>query len=393
MVGSDVTQTPAKRKILFLTGTRADFGKLKGLIRAVDEAPDFDCGVFVTGMHTLNLYGLTMEEVRYAGFTNLHVYMNQVLNEPMDLVLANTVAGLARFVHEDPPDMIVVHGDRIEALAGAIVGSLRNILVGHIEGGELSGTVDEMIRHAVSKLAHVHFVANAEAANRLRQMGEDAEAIFPIGSPDIDVMESADLPSPSTVKEYYGVPYDDYAIAMFHPVTTELKDINKHATAFTDALIDSGLNYVVVYPNNDEGTSFILHQYQKLNSLKNFRVFPSIRFEYFLVLMKNARFIIGNSSAGIREAPFYGLPTVNVGTRQANRYTHPSILDVGYDKESILAGIRQALTAPKQPPSDHFGDGDSVQRFMARLRDEKTWSVSLQKRFNDLPSPAKTAAR
>lgn len=380
------------RKLLFLTGTRADFGKMKPLIKAVDGAGDFDCSVFVTGMHTLDFYGMTLDEVRRCGFKNIHVYMNQFLNEPMDLVLANTIAGLSRFVHEDRPDMIIVHGDRIEAMAGAVVGALRNTLVGHIEGGELSGTVDELIRHAVSKLSHLHFVANQEAANRLRQLGEMEDSVFVIGSPDIDVMTSETLPAIGEVKRYYEIPFERYSIAIFHPVTTELDTLAASIRAFVSALIASGNQYVVVYPNNDEGTTIISEEYKRLAGNRNFRVFPSIRFEYFVSLLKNADCIVGNSSAGIREAPFYGLPTVNVGSRQARRYRHESIIDVPYDTEAILAGIARARGMDRFPPSRHFGEGDSVGRFMAVLRDDKVWQVSRQKQFNDLALPLRGLA-
>src|SRR5262249_33469221 len=146
--------------------------------------------IFVTGMHTLESYGYTVDEVRKGGFEHVFVHVNQIIGEPMDLILANTVHGLSRYVHDSPPDMIVVHGDRVEALAGAIVGSLRNIRTVHIEGGEISGTIDGSIRHAISKLAHIHCVANNDAAGRLIQMGEDPRAIYVIGSPDIDIMIS-----------------------------------------------------------------------------------------------------------------------------------------------------------------------------------------------------------
>ena len=152
------------RKILFLTGTRADFGKLKPLMQIVEASSQFDLHVFVTGMHTLSRYGFTQEEVRKAGFKRIITYNNQVLREPMDLILANTINGLSRYVHETRPDMIIVHGDRVETLAGVIIGAISNILVAHIEGGERSGTIDEVIRHAVSKLSHLHFVANDAAA-------------------------------------------------------------------------------------------------------------------------------------------------------------------------------------------------------------------------------------
>lgn len=377
--------TPARRKILFLTGTRADFGKLKPLIRAVADSPRLDYTVFVTGMHTLSLYGLTMKEVEKAGFRNIHVFMNQIINEPMDLVLANTVAGLSRFVHEAQPDMIVVHGDRVEALAGAIVGAMRNILVCHIEGGELSGTIDGLIRHATSKMSHLHFVANEEAARRLCQLGEAPETVFVIGSPDIDVMASANLPSIETVKSYYDIVFERYGIVLFHPVTTELDRLRTSTRHLVDALLESGRDYVVIYPNNDEGTNLILDEYARLKNNPRFRIFPSIRFEYFLTLLKKADFIVGNSSAGIREAPFYGLPSINIGSRQDDRYRYCSIIDVAPDSASILAGIRQTSDQPRLPPDDHFGRGDSAARFMAALDDEATWTLSRQKRFVDLP--------
>lgn len=377
---------PSVRKILFVTGTRADFGKLLPLMRAVEEAEDFECGIFATGMHTLQLYGYTICEVRRAGFKNIYTYMNQCINDPMDLMLANTISGLARFIHEDPPDLIVVHGDRIEALAGAAVGALRNVLVAHIEGGELSGTVDELIRHAVSKLSHLHLVANDEAARRLRQMGEGEREIFIIGSPDLDIMASTNLPSMEQVRERYGIMFDRYAVALFHPVTTEVDQISEQAANFVDALIASGLNYVVVYPNNDEGTMAIISEYKRLIGLERFKIFPSIRFEYFVSLMKNMDFIIGNSSAGVREAPFYSRPSINIGTRQQNRCNHPAILNTSHDKEGILNSIQTALAMGPLPSSTQFGEGRSQESFMNFLRDPTVWETSKQKQFKEFSS-------
>jgi len=150
-------------------------------------------------------YGNTVDEVRKEGFRNIHTFINQTSSMPMDVVLANTINGLSNYIQEFRPDMIVVHGDRVEALAGAIVGALNNILVAHIEGGERSGTVDESMRHSISKLAHLHFVANKEAEKRLVQMGENKSQIFIIGSPDIDIMLSKSLPSLQKVKRRYGI--------------------------------------------------------------------------------------------------------------------------------------------------------------------------------------------
>ena len=372
------------RHILFVTATRADLGKLKPLIAAIEARPDHECTVFATGMHTLELYGYTIDEVRKAGFRNIHVFHNQIGDYPMDLILAETVKGLSHFVHQAPPDLIVVHGDRVEALAGAIVGALRNILVVHIEGGEISGTVDELIRHSVSKLAHLHFVANEEASTRLRQMGENPESIFVIGSPDMDVMVSPDLPTLETVCDYYDIAFDAYSVAIFHPVTTELPQMPHHAAAFVDALLESQRNYVVVFPNNDTGTEFIQAEYKRLMNHPRFRVFRSLRFEYFLTLLKNTRFIIGNSSAGIREANFYGRPAVNVGSRQSGRFQNAGIIDVGYAKDDILQGIVAVEGVEAVPATTHFGDGNSRARFLEVLDGEGFWERTRQKQFVDL---------
>lgn len=373
-----------KKRILFLTGTRADFGKLKPLMRAVENSEKLTCEVFVTGMHELKLYGMTKVEVLKEGFSHVHSFINQFVGEPMEMVLANTIAGLSRYVHEHKPDMIVIHGDRVEALAGAIVGALQNILVAHIEGGERSGTVDELLRHSASKLSHLHFVANKEAEMRLLQMGESARNVFTIGSPDIDIMLSDNLPSLDKVRERYNIPFENYAVAMFHPVTTEIEHIGAYAGQLVDAMLESQHNYVVIYPNNDEGTLHILDAYKRLEKNPRFRIFPSVRFEYFLTLMKKARFVVGNSSAGIREAPFYGVPTINIGTRQNNRFRSECILDCDYGMQDILKAIARAIACVDLPRSEHFGSGNSAVRFLEVLENPHTWQTSPQKQFYDL---------
>ena len=313
------------KKLLFVTGTRADFGKLKSLIQKVEDDGSYEVNIFVTGMHTLSLYGYTVREILNAGFKRVHVFMNQIVGEPMELILANTISGLARYVREIQPDMLIVHGDRIEALAGAVVGALNNILVAHVEGGEVSGTIDELIRHSISKLSHLHFVSTIEAQNRLLQMGEIPESIFIIGSPDIDIMLSEELPTMEEVRNRYKIQYEDFGILLFHPVTTEINDMFRQAREVVAAVLESGLNYIVIFPNNDEGSQEILLSYEILKNQNKFRLFPSLRFEYFLTLLKNAQIIVGNSSAGIREAPVYGIPVINIGSRQNRRFEHSSL--------------------------------------------------------------------
>lgn len=383
-------ETGGRKRVLFLTGTRADFGKLKSLIREVSQAPDLDYEIFATGMHMLALYGSTIKEIRQSGFDHIYPFINQdsAVNSQMDLVLATTIQGVGHYLRESRPDLLVVHGDRVEALAGAIAGSLNNVLVAHVEGGELSGTIDELVRHAVSKLSHLHFVANQEAKQRLIQMGEIEESIYVVGSPDVDVMLSDRLPTIAEVHARYEIPFDRFGIVLHHPVTTEMDRTASHARGLVDALEESGENYVVIYPNNDAGSDAILTELGRLRGNPRFRMLPSMRFEYFLTLLRNAFAIVGNSSAGIREAPVYGVPTVNVGSRQRNRFTCPSIVDVPATREAILHALKNLPAATSA--NLHFGEGRSAALFVEALRNGRIWKTPGQKQFRDLPtaSPA-----
>lgn len=372
-----------KKTIVFLTGTRADFGKLKPLIKATCELDTFEVHIFVTGMHLLARYGYTAIEVERAGFQNIHKFINQNFNDTMDTVLAKTIAGFSDFAKEIKPDMIIIHGDRVEALAGALVGCLNNILVVHIEGGEVSGTIDESLRHSITKLSHLHLVCNDKARTRLMQMGEEEQRIRVIGSPDLDIMNSDAVPPIEKVREKYAIPFEKYAIFMYHPVTTEVDSVKGKIDAVIEAVQQSGDNYVVVYPNNDHGTDIIFKALERLEGDPSFRLFPSIRFEYFLSLLKHADYVIGNSSAGVREAPFYGVPTINLGVRQNNRAKAPTILNVN----ETLVEVEEAIMRTKSLPrvrTEEFGDGQSAQNFISFLHTDSTWRTSPQKHFKDI---------
>ncbi|MEO7975752.1 UDP-N-acetylglucosamine 2-epimerase [Flavobacterium sp.] len=371
------------KKILFLTGTRADFGKIKSLITILEKQEGFEVFVFVTGMHLQEVYGYTLIEIERCNFKNVFTFENHTHETTMDLTLAKTIEGLSAYCKNINPDMIVVHGDRVETLAGAIVGSLNNILVAHIEGGEISGTVDELIRHSVSKLSHIHFVSNKQAAKRLMQMGEISESVFIIGSPDIDIMFSDKLPDLKNVKEYYKIDFENYAVVMFHPVTTEVKEMQKYAETFVNSLLGDTHDYIVIFPNNDLGSQFILEAYQKLKNDSRFRIFPSLRFEYFLTLLKNSQFIIGNSSAGIREAPYYGIPIINIGTRQQNRAINANIINTDYSQKGIMKALATIDLHEIQKVDDDFGKGNSSELFLECLKKSDIWRLNQQKQFRD----------
>ncbi len=371
--------------IAFITGTRADYGKLKPILKILRDDPEIDLQIFATGMHMLDFCGSTHTQIAKDGFANLFCDENYHYDARMEINLANVIGAFSAFVRQKRPDMIIVHGDRLEAMAGAIVGAFNNILVGHIEGGEVSGTIDESIRHAISKFAQLHFVANGEARSRLIQMGEPERNIFIIGSPDVDIMLSESLPPLPEVRAYYEIEFDDYALLIYHPVVTELENLSRQARILVQALNQSPHNYVVILPNNDPGHEYIRRAYQALKPAGRFRSFPSLRFESFLTLLKNARFIIGNSSAGVREACVYGTPAIDIGSRQAGRYDSSvlkNILHVDCEIEDITRAMAEAPRHAHQ--SLYFGAGGSAEKFHRIVKSGTLWTTPLQKQFNTL---------
>ena len=373
------------KKIVFITGTRADYGKLKSLIQNVEKSDEFEAYVYVSGMHLLSEYGETFGEVLKDNYQHVQVAYGLINVRDTSYNLGNVICDFTGYVKHICPNMIVVHGDRIDALAGAAVGALNNILVAHIEGGELSGTIDESIRHAVSKMAHIHLVSNEEAKQRLLQLGEEEQRIYLLGSPDIDIMYSRALPNIDKVRMRYDINFVKYGILMYHPVTTEYSNISRNIKNILSALEESQYSYVIIYPNNDFGSELILCEYENLVNNPKYRIFPSIRFEYFLTLLKHAEFMIGNSSAGIRETCVYGVPAIDLGSRQSGRYSRnvlSNIIHAEEKKDDILNAI--ACIDQHRMKNSFFGDGNSAQMFMQILKDENLWNIQMQKHFMDI---------
>lgn len=376
------------KKIVFLTGTRADYGKMKSLMKKVEDSNKFELYVFVTGMHMLKKYGSTYREIENDGFKNVYKYINQKAstNYHMDITLSNTITGLSNYCEEIIPDMIVIHGDRLEALAGAIVGAFNNINVIHIEGGEVSGTIDESIRHSITKLSHFHLVANEEAKKRIIQLGEKEDSVFIFGSPDIDIMYSDKLPSIREVKEKYDINFANYSILMYHSVTTEIDRLEANIKQVVDAIIKSDKNYVVIYPNNDKGSDIILEEYKRFENNDKMKIYPSMRFEYFLTLLKECEFIIGNSSSGIREACVYGKLSIDIGNRQNGRYDNyiSNIIHVNENSDEILGVLSSDKMVLKNKKESYFGNGDSATKFYKIICNDKIWNGCIQKKFIDI---------
>lgn len=211
-------------------------------------------------------------------------------------------------------------------------------------------------------------------------MGENKKNIFVVGSPDFDMMKDSALPKIEEVKIKYNINFDDYAVSILHPVTIN-KNTKKEYTKYFNTLTESNLNYLIIYPNNDPGSNIIISLIKKLlKNKKQFKILPSMRFEYFLRVLKNSNFIIGNSSAGIREAPYFGIGTINVGDRQNGRFKSKSIKNVNFDSKKIASAIK-LIKGRKYPKNNYFGDSSSAKKILKTVNSKLFWKTSLQKKF------------
>ena len=373
-----------KKKIVFLTGTRADYGKIKSAVLQLQKYKDFDISLCVTGMHNLKEYGSTYFEIFKDKIKNIHRFSNQNKNDNMETILSKTILAFKKFVRSNKPDLIIVHGDRVEPLAGALVGIMNNIKVAHIEGGEISGTIDEVLRHSISKLCNIHFTTNDIAKKRLIQMGELSSSIYTIGSPDVDIILKKDLPTLSEVQKRYNFHFNHYGVVVFHSTTNDLGNLEKETKILLDSIVKSKKNFIIIYPNNDPGTNIIIKQYKKVKS-KNIKIYPSLRFEHYLSLLKYSNFILGNSSSGIMEAPYYGIPSINIGNRQLNRASMPSIINLPFNKNKILKYINhyseKKILFKK---TNFFGHGNSDKKLIKILLNRKFWNKTNIKQFNEI---------
>lgn len=377
---------PARpERILFLTGTRADYGKIEPVARACRDA-GFEVSFFITGMHMLGAYGMTKFEVRRFAGAAFHEFVNQKSGDPHDLVLSKTILGLSDWLRENPQDLVVIHGDRVEALAGALVCATNAIRSAHIEGGEISGTIDEVYRHCCTKLCTHHFVSSERALRRIVALGEPPDSVHVIGSPELDTHARRIDVSLDEVRSYYEIPFADYGVVIFHPVTSELETMARQADGLFTALERSGRRFVVILPNNDPGCDAIVARIAALDT-QRFRVLKSMRFAYFSRLVRSAAVLVGNSSAGVREAPFLGVASLDLGTRQRRRADSGSITHCMAEDSAAILEFLARRWGQRFPPDLAFGNGNAADAFVGVLAGERFWRTPLQKVFHDAAAP------
>lgn len=362
-----------KRKVCVVITARPSYARIKTAVQAIANHPALELQLVVAASALLDRYGNTVRHIEEDGFTvAARVYM---VLEGENLVTSAKSTGLglvelATVFDNLRPDVVVTVADRYETLATAVAASYMNLPVAHVQGGEVSGSIDEKVRHATTKLSNLHFVATRQAGERVIRMGEAAARVFVTGCPSIDL--AADLlKQPSLnfdpLAKYGGVgsPLDlsrGYLVVLQHPVTTEYDQARHQVTETLAAIQTLDLPALWFWPNVDagsDGTSKGIRAYRETHAPANIHFFKNMTPEDFLRLIYNSRCLVGNSSVGIREAAFLGVPTVNIGTRQAGRERGANVRDVPYDRRAIAAAVESHLANGHLPSDRLYGDGSA----------------------------------
>ncbi|MCP4246916.1 MAG: UDP-N-acetylglucosamine 2-epimerase (hydrolyzing) [bacterium] len=359
-----------RRRIAVVTGTRAEYGLLRSTMQAVEEHPRLALQVAVAGMHLLKKFGHTIDEIRADGWRiDTRVRMQTGNDDALDQAvgLSRGVAGLARFFDSADADVVVVLGDRIEAMAGALAGVTTGRIVAHIHGGDVApGDLDEGLRHAITKLAHLHLAATAQAARRIIRMGERPEQVHNVGAPGLDRLievVGADRNGRRARQQA--------ALVIQHPSGRSADRERKTMSAILRAVADSGLRPIVIYPNSDRGHTGIIAVIEAATRRAGspVRVERSLARDDFLHLLADVRLLVGNSSCGIIEAASAGTAAVNVGPRQAGRQrSGPSVVDCSESYDQIRTAITRALRKrPRLGGRTCYGHGRTGHRIAAVL--------------------------
>lgn len=372
-----------KRKICVVVTARPSYSRIRTALQAIKADPELELQLVAASSAILDRYGNAVRYMEQDGFEIAsRVYM-VVEGENLATMAKTTGLGLlelATAFDNLKPDIVVTIADRYETIATAIAASYMNIPLAHVQGGEITGTIDEKVRHAVTKLADIHLVSTQKAAENVIRMGEEPSSVFITGCPSIDIAALV-LKDPTVTFDpflkYKGVGevFDlssDYLVVMQHPVTTEYERARTQVLETLRAVHEIGLHTFWFWPNVDagsDGTSRGIRQFRELERSSNIHFFKNMESEDFLRLVFNSKCLIGNSSVGIREASFLGVPTVNIGTREAGRERGANVVDVNYDKMQIKSAIQKQLSNGKYPSDALYGNGGAGRRIAEILKD------------------------
>ncbi len=385
---------PDPRVIGVVTGSRADYGLLHGVLGEIRKSSKLSLRLLVTGMHLAPEFGETWRLIEVDGFT-IHQKIDMLLvgDSPADITKSTGrgVIGFADAFEQVRPDLVLVLGDRFEILAAVQACLLARIPVAHIAGGDTTeGAIDESIRHAITKMAHLHFVTNEQAASRVRQMGENPAHIFHVGSPGIDFIKNHPLLTRNELATLVGLPLTGRLLAVtFHPATLDPLPQDAQMRQLLDALdtLDPADTSIVFTMSNAdaEGRALMALVTTYTRTRPHTRAFTSLGQTNYLSLMAQADAVVGNSSSGLYEAPTLKTPTVNIGDRQKGRLQADSIINCPSDTAAIAAAIQKAYQLDTRETVNPYGDGDAASKIVAILESIEEPSTLLQKHFHTFP--------
>ena len=361
------------RKVCVTVTARSSYSRVKTALEAINQHPDLELILVLAFSAVLDRYGSMVAQAERDGFVPRHLLYTSIEGENLISMPKSTALGileLATLFNELRPDVVVTVADRFETMSAAIAAAYQNIPLCHLQGGEITGSIDEKVRHAVTKLADLHFVSSVQAAERVWRMGEDERAVFVTGCPSIDIAARL-LDDPALdfdpIQRYGGVgdKFDHskgYVVVMQHPVTTEYAGARDHILETLHAVQELGVPAFLFWPNIDagsDGTSEGIRAFRELEKPVRMRFFKNMAPEDFLKLIYNSACLIGNSSVGIRECSFLGVPVVNIGSRQHGRDRGANAVDVPYEREQILAAARSQINHGRFKQDTLYGTGDS----------------------------------
>lgn len=381
-----------QRRVAVLTGTRADYGLLRSSMETIAAHDDLILTVVATGMHLSRRHGMTVEDIRADGFTVDREVLMQLDGDTgtaMAKSLGVGTMGLADAFEQLAPDVVLLLGDRDEALAGALAASHMNIPVAHVHGGDSmqGATIDDSIRHAITKFAHLHFPASETSADRIRKLGEEPWRIITVGAPGLDDVLNGRYRDPEAVRDLYDLDPDRPLILLVqHPVTTQTEQAGEQMATTLDAVESFEAQVVLVRPNSDAGGQRMIQEIESRSFADDVRTFRSLPRDEYLGVMAAADAMVGNSSSGIIEAPSFALPVVDIGPRQAKRERADNTISVPHETGAIRDAIRRCLEAEQfreraaacDNPYDYGGAGE---RICERLSTVTLGDDLLQKRL------------
>jgi UDP-hydrolysing UDP-N-acetyl-D-glucosamine 2-epimerase len=360
------------RKICVVIGSRANYGSIKSVMRAIREHPGLSLQIIVAASALLDRFGSVVDVIVRDGFVPDARVSMIVEGETPATMAKSTGLGLLELptlFELLKPDIVITVGDRFETMATAVAGAYMNIPLAHTMGGEVTGTIDESIRHAITKLSHVHFPANQEAADRIIRLGEDPGSVHVVGCPRMDLVAEvtadggAEMDAEWLEREGVGghLTIDEpFLLVSQHPVTTEYGEAERQITETLLALQALAMPAIMLWPNVDAGSEDVargMRKFREQYKLEFIRFYKNFPVETYLRLMKSAACIVGNSSSSIREGAFLGTPAVNIGSRQQGRERGPNVIDAPHDRNAIADAVRRQVAHGPYAPAHIYGDG------------------------------------